>query len=71
MRELMQYKHHEWWAHHLLPGQRVKGTLDAGDGAERVLTGLELKDLRLSYSEDRPKIDFLFRQSKLLGKAMR
>lgn len=67
IRELINsYGIHEWWEHvlHSPQDDRHRGTLKKG----RLDHNLDFGNLRLTNEEDRPKIDFLIRQSKLLGK---
>lgn len=68
MRELINsYGIHEWWEHvlHSPKTNRLSGSLRRG----RLDRDIDLGNLRLTKEkEDRPRIDFLIRQSKLLGK---
>ncbi|KAK5083376.1 hypothetical protein LTR70_008269 [Exophiala xenobiotica] len=68
MRELVKsYGLHEWWEHvlHAPHTNRVEGSLRKG----RINRDIDTRRLKLTKeNEDRPKIDFLVRQSKLLGK---
>jgi hypothetical protein len=68
MRELIDsYGIHEWWEHvlHSPTTDRVSGSLKKG----RFNRDINVGELKLTKEkEDRPKIDFLVRQSKLLGK---
>lgn len=59
MRALVQpYGLHAWWEH-------IDGSLKKGD----VDKTFNVEDLKLTNEKfDRPRIDFLVRQSKLLGK---
>lgn len=67
IRELVQsYASHTWWEHTLQAPKtdRIHGALRKGD----VQRYLEISNLKLTREElDRPKIDFLVKQSKLLG----
>ena len=67
MRELMQSYHlHEWWEHRLhSKSDPVHGTLGRGNEARDVdISKMSLTEEKI----DRPKIDFLVRQSKLMGR---
>ena len=68
MHELIDsYGVHEWWEHVLQSPQtdRLSGSLKKGSFHGNIDVG----NLRLTKEkEDRPRIDFLIRQSKLLGK---
>lgn len=63
---IKSYHIHDWWEHvlHASTTDRLNGMLRKG----RLNRELNVQDLKLSHEElDRPKIDFLVRQSKLLG----
>lgn len=62
MQELkLSYGLHQWWTHSASDGRLRPGIRDLRD--------LDVTKLKLSQEEvDRPKIDFLARQSKLLGR---
>jgi hypothetical protein len=68
MRELIQSYHlHDWWEHvlHSPKTDRLNGFLQRG----KINRSLNVGNLKLTKEKlDRPKIDFLTRQSKLLGK---
>ena len=68
MRELIQsYQLHDWWEHvlHAPKTDRLNGFLRRGRMSSRIDVG----SLKLTQEKlDRPKVDFLMRQSKLLGK---
>ena len=60
------YKLHDWWVHLLSSpkNDRVNGSLKRGNTRLK----LDLSEKKLSKEElDRPKVEFLMRQSKLLG----
>ncbi len=67
VRELRSaYELHDWWEHTLIDPEtnRLAGTLQRG----KIETELDVSCLQLTQEAlDRPKIDFLLRQSKLLG----
>lgn len=67
-RKLTQSYHlHDWWEHVLKAptANRFKGVLRRG----RLSRDIDVGKLKLTKEKlDRPKIDFLLRQSKLLGK---
>lgn len=68
MRELVQaYQLHEWWEHvlHSPTSNHLGRYLRRG----RINRDLDVSRLKLTREKlDRPKIDFLIRHSKLLGK---
>lgn len=64
---MQSYRRHDWFEHILdSPStDRLKGALRAG----RLQSQLDVSNLELTReSLDRSKIDFLLRQSKLLGR---
>lgn len=68
VRELIKsYRLHEWWEHVLDSPEKdsVRGSLVKGD----LDLDLDISTQWLSKEElDRPKVEFLLRQSKLLGR---
>ena len=67
------YSIHECWEHilHSTTGNRIEESLRQSP-VENDLQGDEhVATLQLSYESDRPKIEFLVRQSRLLGKSQK
>ena len=61
---LTSYGVHQWWEHVLDRDDRSQGTLKKGETRAFTVSSLKLTE----ETSDRPKIDFLTRQSKLLGR---
>lgn len=69
MHKLLPYRRHALYKHTLQnPGtDRITGYLSESDPAFEP----DIAKLGVTYESDRPKVDFLLRQSKLLGKSAR